>query len=43
MEGKIIIDITHDDHYFSVADKILEMNLGKDYLNNYITEKEMKS
>ncbi len=27
--GKIVIAITHDDHYFSVADKILKMNEGK--------------
>lgn len=27
--GKIIIAITHDDHYFDVADKVLKMNLGK--------------
>lgn len=28
-KGKIIIAITHDDHYFDVADKILKMNQGK--------------
>lgn len=27
--GKIIIAITHDDHYFDVADKVLKMNRGK--------------
>jgi ABC-type siderophore export system fused ATPase/permease subunit len=27
--GKIIIAITHDDHYFDVADKIIKMNEGK--------------
>ncbi|NOR44205.1 MAG: cyclic peptide export ABC transporter [Candidatus Delongbacteria bacterium] len=27
-EGKIIIAITHDDHYFDVADKILKMDMG---------------
>ena len=27
--GKIVIAITHDDHYFDAADKILEMNYGK--------------
>jgi ABC-type siderophore export system fused ATPase/permease subunit len=27
--GKSIIAITHDDHYFDVADKILKMNEGK--------------
>ena len=28
-DGKIIIAITHDDHYFDVADKIIKMDLGK--------------
>ncbi|NHN25913.1 cyclic peptide export ABC transporter [Flavobacterium jejuense] len=33
--GKIIIAITHDDHYFDVADKILKMNMGKvEYVSN---------
>lgn len=27
--GKIIIAITHDDHYFDVADKVVKMNRGK--------------
>lgn len=27
--GKIVIAISHDDHYFDVADKILKLNLGK--------------
>jgi ABC-type siderophore export system fused ATPase/permease subunit len=27
--GKIVIAITHDDHYFDVADKIFKMNFGK--------------
>ena len=27
--GKIVIAITHDDHYFDVADKIIKMNNGK--------------
>lgn len=27
--GKIVIAITHDDHYFDVADKVLKMNHGK--------------
>lgn len=27
--GKIIIAITHDDHYFDVADKVLKMNRGR--------------
>lgn len=28
-EGKIVIAITHDDHYFDVADKVIKMELGK--------------
>lgn len=33
--GKIIIAITHDDHYFDIADKILKMNMGKvEYVSN---------
>ncbi|MGB3468121.1 MAG: cyclic peptide export ABC transporter, partial [Cyclobacteriaceae bacterium] len=28
-EGKIVIAITHDDHYFDVADKVLKMENGK--------------
>jgi cyclic peptide transporter len=28
-EGKIVIAITHDDHYFDVADKIIKMDMGK--------------
>jgi ABC-type siderophore export system fused ATPase/permease subunit len=27
--GKTIIAITHDDHYFDVADRILKMNQGR--------------
>jgi putative ATP-binding cassette transporter len=27
--GKIVIAITHDDHYFDVADRILKLNQGK--------------
>ncbi len=27
--GKIVIAITHDDHYFDVADKIVKMDMGK--------------
>ncbi len=27
--GKIVIAITHDDHYFDVADKIIKMDMGK--------------
>lgn len=29
MKGKIVIAITHDDHYFDVADKIMKMDQGK--------------
>lgn len=33
--GKIIIAITHDDHYFDIADKILKMNMGRvEYVSN---------
>ncbi len=28
-EGKIVIAITHDDHYFDVADKIIKFDMGK--------------
>ncbi|MCK4762896.1 MAG: cyclic peptide export ABC transporter [Candidatus Aminicenantes bacterium] len=28
-DGKIVIAITHDDHYFDVADKIIKMDMGK--------------
>ncbi|MEW7293177.1 cyclic peptide export ABC transporter [Aquimarina sp. 2304DJ70-9] len=28
-KGKIIIAITHDDHYFDVADKIIKMDVGR--------------
>lgn len=28
-KGKIVIAITHDDHYFDVADKVIKMDLGK--------------
>jgi len=28
-QGKIIIAITHDDHYFDVADRVMKMNEGK--------------
>ena len=31
--GKIVIAITHDDHYFDVADKVMKMDQGK--LENY--------
>jgi putative ATP-binding cassette transporter len=27
--GKIIIAITHDDHYFDVADKVIKMDMGR--------------
>ena len=28
-QGKIVIAITHDDHYFDVADKIIKLDVGK--------------
>jgi len=28
-KGKIVIAITHDDHYFDVADRIVKMDMGK--------------
>lgn len=28
-DGKIVIAITHDDHYFDVADKIVKLDMGK--------------
>jgi putative ATP-binding cassette transporter len=28
-EGKIIIAITHDDHYFDIADKIVKFDEGR--------------
>jgi putative ATP-binding cassette transporter len=28
-EGKIVVAITHDDHYFDAADKIVKMDMGK--------------
>ncbi|MBL6448215.1 cyclic peptide export ABC transporter [Fulvivirga sp. 29W222] len=37
--GKIIVAITHDDHYFDVADRIYKMNQGK--LEPYKTEETM--
>jgi cyclic peptide transporter len=33
-KGKIIIAITHDDHYFDIADKVLKINQGQ--LEEYI-------
>ena len=27
-EGKIVIAITHDDHYFDVADRVIKMDMG---------------
>lgn len=35
-KGKIVIAITHDDHYFDVADKVMKMNQGQ--LENYIVK-----
>lgn len=32
--GKIVIAITHDDHYFDVADKVIKMDMGQiDYVS----------
>ena len=28
-EGKIVIAVTHDDHYFDVADRIIKMDMGQ--------------
>ena len=28
-EGKLVIAITHDDHYFDVADRVIKMDFGK--------------
>jgi len=28
-KGKIVIAVTHDDHYFDVADKVIKMDMGK--------------
>jgi len=28
-QGKIVIAITHDDHYFDVADKVVKLDMGK--------------
>lgn len=37
-KGKIVIAISHDDHYFDVADKILKLNVGKiEYLKHPIS------
>jgi ABC-type siderophore export system fused ATPase/permease subunit len=34
-QGKIVIAITHDDHYFDVADRVIKMDMGKiDLLEN---------
>jgi ABC-type siderophore export system fused ATPase/permease subunit len=35
-KGKIIIAITHDDHYFDIADKVLKINQGQ--LEEYIVK-----
>jgi putative pyoverdin transport system ATP-binding/permease protein len=29
VDGKIVIAITHDDHYFDVADKIIKLDMGR--------------
>ena len=34
-EGKIVIAVTHDDHYFDVADQVVKMEMGKiEFLRN---------
>jgi ABC-type siderophore export system fused ATPase/permease subunit len=35
-QGKIVIAITHDEHYFDVADRVLKMKQGK--LENIMTQ-----
>jgi putative ATP-binding cassette transporter len=35
-KGKIVIAITHDDHYFDVADKIMKFDMGRiEYIKGY--------
>lgn len=36
--GKIVIAITHDDHYFNVADRVVKMDLGQIESEIYIEE-----
>lgn len=36
--GKIVIAITHDEHYFNVADKVVKMYLGQIETDTYIDE-----
>ncbi|NVO12366.1 MAG: cyclic peptide export ABC transporter [Bacteroidales bacterium] len=37
-DGKIIIAITHDDHYFDIADKILKLDMGTvEFISNSST------
>lgn len=34
-KGKIVIAITHDDHYFNAADRVIKMDMGKiDFIQN---------
>ncbi len=28
-QGKIVLAVTHDDHYFDIADKVIKLNLGQ--------------
>ncbi len=28
-DGKMVIAITHDDHYFDVADRVIKMDMGQ--------------
>jgi cyclic peptide transporter len=40
-KGKIVIAITHDDHYFDVADRVLKMSQGR--LEEYFADATYKS
>jgi putative ATP-binding cassette transporter len=44
-QGKIVIAVTHDDHYFDVADKIIKLDVGNVDLittgNNFRTNEEV--
>jgi len=43
MKGKIIIAITHDDHYFDVADKVYKMQQGQleDHTERYLRPEDI--
>jgi ABC-type siderophore export system fused ATPase/permease subunit len=40
-KGKIVIAITHDDHYFDVADRVLKMSQGR--LEEYFADATYQS